>query len=304
MGCVGNILIRWRDELRGTFAGQSDTVPQWELELENGDDAGYFAPDSAVWTVHRSMTTLVAGIRSLLVQTLHPGALAGVDDFSAYRAAPLARLANTIRWIFTVTYGDTAAAKSACDLVLQLHERVRGSYTDSSGQQQPYYANDPHLLRWVHLTFTDAFVTSYLTYGRRLPGGPDQYVAEWAKAGELMQVTDPPRTFAELRRQLNSYRPELSASAAMQETVEFVRHPPLPRSQRLGYSILFAAAVETLPEDQRRLLGLRPRTPLPLRILIKPATWLVLGVVRLGLSKTGPSEAAARRRLARLHQQA
>ncbi|TJY69392.1 DUF2236 domain-containing protein [Arthrobacter sp. CAU 1506] len=301
---MGNILIRWRDELRGTFAGQSKTVPQWELELEYGDDAGYFAPDSAVWAVHRSMTTLVAGIRSLLTQTLHPGALAGVDDFSAYREAPLARLANTIRWIFTVTYGDTAAAKSACDLVLNLHERVRGTYTDASGREQAYYANDPHLLRWVHLTFTDAFVTSHQAYGGRLPGGPDQYVAEWAKAGELMQVTDPPRTFTELRRQLDSYRPELTASPAMRETVEFVRHPPLPRSQRLGYSILFAAAVETLPGDYRRLLGLRPSTPLPLRILIKPATWLVLGVVRLGLSKTGPSEAAARRRLARLRQQA
>lgn len=298
-----NILDRWRKELRRTFAGQSESVPQWELDLENGDDAGYFAPDSAVWAVHGSMTALVAGPRALLTQTLHPGALAGVHDFSDFRTDFLGRLARTIRWIFTVTYGDTSAAQASCNAIRQLHERIRGTYLDADGHERTYSANDPHLLRWVHLTFTDAFLTAYQIYGRAIPGGADRYVAEWATAGELMGVVDPPRSEAELRRQLGSFLPELARSAPLDEAVRAISHPPLPRSQRLGYRILFAAAVETLPLEYRRLLGFKDRAPLPVRLLVKPATAVVLGIVRLGLTKVGPSEAAARRRIARVSQQ-
>ena len=291
-------LARWRRELRGTFSANSATVPQWELDLEKGDDGGYFGPESAAWAVHGSMTTLVAGIHSLLLQALHPGALAGVHDHSSYREDPLGRLAGTIRWIFTVTYGDTAAAQAASGKVLAIHEYIRGDYTTNAGVLQPYCANDPDLLRWVHLAFTQAFLASHTALGKPIPGGADAYVADWATAGRLMRVTEPPETAAQLQEQIAAYTPELRYDERVAETVKFLRKPPLPRSQQLGYRILFAQAVATLNPEHRELLGLRPA-----RLGGVPLRWAskgVLGIVRLGLGQPGPSESSARTRRARL----
>lgn len=297
---MATIIGRWRANLRRTFTGNRNSAPTWALNLADGDDVGHFGPDSAAWAVHGSMTTLVAGIRSLLLQSLHPGAMAGVHDFSGYRADPLGRLAGTIRWIFTVTYGDTTAAKAASDRVLSLHERVTGTYTDAAGRTRAYAANDPHLLRWIHLAFTDSFLTAEQSYGAPIPGGADAYVADWAVAGDLMHVPDPPRTLADLRRQLAAYEPELTRNAQVTQALSLLRHPPLPASQRLGYRILFAAAVATLDPIHRQLLGVHTPTLGPVPLPVNAATRLVLAVVRFGLGPEGPAESAARRRRARL----
>ena len=196
---------RWRRELRGTFSNNSATIPQWELDLEKGEDGGYFGPDSAAWAVHGSMTTLVAGIQSLLIQALHPGALAGVHDHSSYRSDPLGRLAGTIQWIFTISYGDTQAARTASNKVLRIHEYITGSYTANNGEVRPYTANDPDLLRWVHLAFTQAFLATHEAYGAPIAAGADAYVADWAVAGTLMRVASPPTTVAELQAQLAAF---------------------------------------------------------------------------------------------------
>ena len=294
------ILETWRRQLIGTFSNNATEIPQWELELAKGDDTGYFGTESAVWAVHGSMTPIIAGIRALLLQALHPGAMAGVHDFSDYKEDPLGRLAGTIRWIFTVTYGDTKAARSGSEWVLRLHERVHGMYEDAAGVERPYSANDPEIARWVHLAFTDAFLSSHQRFGGPIPGGPDAYVSEWAVAGELMRITDPPRSEAELRAQMAAYDGELRHSEYVREAVGFLRRPPLPRSQLPGYRILFAGAVASLEPRHRELLGLKAPhlgpVPLPMRFPVK----LVLGVIRLGLGPMGPSEKSARSRIARL----
>jgi uncharacterized protein (DUF2236 family) len=299
-----NFVARWRRELRGTFSANSATVPQWELDLEKGDDGGYFGPESAAWAVHGSMTPLVAGIHALLLQALHPGAMAGVHDHSDYKADPLGRLAGTIRWIFTITYGDTGAAQAASQKVLAIHNYVKGSYTANTGAETPYTANDPELLRWVHLAFTEAFLASHRAlapaprHGESIPGGPDAYVADWAVAGHLMGVVDPPLSEAELREQLGRFTPELRRDQRVADTVAFLKNPPLPRSQQGGYQILFAAAVSTLAPEYRAMLQLKEPSwgPLPVRL----AARAVLGVVHLGLGKMGPSERSARARRRRL----
>ncbi len=294
------MLVRWRRELRGTFSANSATVPQWELDLERGDDGGYFAPESAAWAVHGSMTTLVAGIQALLVQALHPGAMAGVHDHSDYRDEPLSRLAGTIRWIFTITYGDTAAAQAESNKVLRIHRHITGRYTSNTGEELDYTANDPELLRWVHLAFTEAFLASHRALGGAIPGGPDAYVADWGVAGHLMGVPDPPLTAAELRRQLARFSADLRCDRRVKDTVTFLKDPPLPRSQQLGYKVLFAAAVSTMDPTYRTLLGLEVPRLGPVRLPVGWAAKAVFGVVHLGLGKTGPSEQAARSRRRRL----
>lgn len=297
-----NVLHIWQDELKKTFSGKAVGPPEWSLRLAEGNDAGYHLPGSAVWAVHGSMTPIVAGIRALLMQSLHPGALAGVHEHSNFREDPLRRLANTIRWIFTVTYGSKAAAEDASERVRHLHVPVQGTYRDNAGGLRTYSANDPGLARWIHLAFTDAFLTAHKAYGRPIPGGPDAYVREWAQAGRLMGVQDPPLTEAELRSELDRWygQDHLRTDERVAETVHFIRSPPLHPLLRPGYRVLFASAVYTLEPRYRSMLGLSvPRLgpfPLPMRA----ATKAVLGVVRLALGSRSPSENAARERLRRL----
>ena len=298
-----NPVARWRQQLRGTFSNNSPTIPHWEHDLEQGDDAGYFGPDSAAWSVHGSMTTLVAGIQALLIQALHPGALAGVHDHSNYRSDPLGRLASTIQWIFTLSYGDTGTAQQATAKVQRIHGYIRGSYTTNTGEERPYAATDPELLRWVHLAFTQAFLSAHGAYGGPIPGGPDAYVADWAVAGALMRVPDPPTSVSELTAQLEAYTCELRCDERTREAVAFIRHPPLPRSQQAGYAVLFAAAVAALPTVYRELLHLNPPSLGPVPLPVRIPTRLVLAVVRWGLGSPGPSETAARARRLRLGMQ-
>ena len=299
---MANPLRIWQRELKRTLTGDPDSTPAWALELAKGDDGGYFQPGSAAWAVNGSISTIVAGIRALLMQSLHPGALAGVLDHSLFREDPLGRLAGTIRWIFTVTYGSTDAAKTACGWVLHLHESVHGRYLDSHGIERSYSANDPELLRWIHIAFTDAFLATHKIWGGPIPGGPDGYVREWAQAGELMSVHDAPRSEAEMRQMLDRWYDdgELKYDARVAETVAFIRNPPLHPLLKSGYRVLFAAAVATLEPKYRDLLRLRTAHLGPMPLPTVTVTRAALAIIRLALGRTGPSELAARRRLVRL----
>jgi uncharacterized protein (DUF2236 family) len=293
-----NAVREWQD-LKKTFTGTRNAVPEWVPLLAAGDDTGYHLPGSAVWAVHGDMPTIVAGIRALLMQALHPGALAGVHDHSRFREDPLGRLAGTIRWIFTVSYGSTAAARSASDRVLRRHATVRGEYLDGHGVLRSYAANDPELLRWVHIAFTDAFLSAHKLWGGPIPGGPDEYVREWAQAGG---VDGPPLSEAEMRQQLDCWYDggELRSDARVAETVAFIRNPPLHPALRRGYRVLFAAAVTSLEPKYRELLGLRTARPGPIPLPVRLSTKVALAVVHLALGRVGQSEQAARNRLARL----
>ncbi len=292
---MGRMTDAWRSHLLVTFSGEQSGRPRWVDRMAEGHDEGYFGPDSAAWAVHGGITTLVAGIRALLMQTLHPGAMAGVHDWSRYKEDPLGRLAGTIQWLITVTYADTETARAESGRVGKYHDRVRGHYRSASGEDRPYTAGDRDLLSWVHLVFTDAFLGCHELWGGAIPGGADAYVREWATAGELVGVDSPPRSRLELLNQLEAFTPELVSDDRVAEAVRFIRNPPLRRSMLPGYRILFAGAVASLPDQYRRMLGLR-RSRLP----VVWATGVVLGAVKAILGPSSTSEDAARTRIARL----
>lgn len=292
---MGRFANTWRSHLLTTLSGESDGKPRWVEKLAEGEDAGFFGPGSAPWAVHGGIPTMVAGIRALLMQTLHPGAMAGVHDWSRYQEDPLGRLGGTIQWLVTVTFGDTAVATAESARVTRYHDRVVGTYVDAHGDERPYSADDPELLSWVHVVFTDAFLSCHRLWGGDIPGGADRYVREWATAGELVGVPSPPRSEAELRAQLEGFRPVLKSDERVAQTVRFIRNPPLRRSMMPAYRIMFAGAVASLSPEYRALLGLR-RSPLP----VIWATGLVLGAVERVLGRTSTSEAAARRRIGRI----
>lgn len=288
---------RWR--LRSRSPRSHQELPAWTVALVEGDDAGYFGPGSAVWAVNGALPTLVAGVRALLLQTLHPGAMAGVHDWSRYHEDPLGRLDGTVRWIASTTFGDRRTAAAASARVARLHERVTGTYVDAAGTERPYSANDQDLLRWVHDAFTEAFLGAHETWGGPIPGGPDAYVREWAEAGRLMGVTDPPTSVAQLHAELDDFLREAKVDDRVVQAVRFIRKPGLPGFTGRVYPILFGGAVASLSPRHRQLLGLRrPWWPaITLTRLLLAAGARVLGA-------TSPSERNARERIARLEREA
>lgn len=261
------------------ITGDPDGQPEWLRQLERAQDDGYFGPGSAAWEVHGSLATLVGGIRALLMQALHPGALAGVQQYSRYEDDALGRLAGTARWLTVVTFGDIEQADRECARVRGMHRKVPGTA-------------DPELLRWVHVAFTDSFLAAHRVWGGPLPGGSvpgedgeDAYVREWARAGELVGVIDPPRSVVELGDQLRSYDGVLRGDAATARMVHFLRNPPLPLAARPAYGVLFAGAAATVPRPYRTMLRLPP-TPLA---VVRPAVGALLSGMGLVLG-TSPRQ--------------
>ena len=170
---------------------------------------------------------------------------------------------------------------------------MKGTYAAGSADHD-YSAHDPELLRWVHLAFTEAFLGCHETWGRPIPGGPDGYVREWARAGELVGARELPTTRAELRAQLDDFRTRgiLRRDERVDEAVRFIRTPPLAGTGP-AYSILFAGAVASIPVEYRRLLGLR-RAWWPAVIATRLVLWVAGRALAGSESPTARQLATAR----------
>src|SRR6201996_974459 len=155
-------------------AAFADCVP-----AEPADD-GFFGPASVTWRLHADLTGPVSGLRSLLLQALHPLAMAGVDQHSEWRDDPGGRFASTAAYVVTTTYGDRAAARAAAMRVRKIHERVTG--TDPVTGRE-YAAGDPALLIWVHAALVDSGLAAANRYGLTLSDADkNKYIAEMTAA--------------------------------------------------------------------------------------------------------------------------
>jgi uncharacterized protein (DUF2236 family) len=246
--------------------------------------------------VHADLATLVGGVRALLMQALHPGSLAGVHSHSRYQSDPLGRLSGTIRWLTITTFGSHEAVANEAARVNHMHEHVRGNYHSIAGETRSYRASDPDLLRWVHIAFMDSFLRSHQNYSTQpIPGGADAYVKLWAKSVEPLGLQDVPRNESELLDCLDVYRPELGVTKETQEVIRWLRRPPLPAAAQSVYTLLFHAALASLPEAYREMVNLKS-PPLP---LIRPITTGFLKLLRLAIGRESPLEEAAIARLRR-----
>jgi len=226
----------------------------------------WFGEDSAIRRVHGDASMFVGGIRALLLQSLHPLAMAAVAGHSGFRGDPWGRLQRTSTFLATTTFGVVADAQAAVDQVRAIHARISGVSADGV----PYAASDPHLLRWVHVAEADSFLTAHQRYGARPldPAGCDQYVAEVAVVGRALGAAELPTTVAELAGSLERYRAELRGTAEARQAARFLLvQPPLPLPLRPPYGVLASAA-----------LGLMPRwTRWPLRLPYLPVAEATVG---------------------------
>ena len=226
----------------------------------------WFEAGSPIQQVHGDASMFVGGIRALLLQSLHPLAMAGVVDHSGFEGDPWGRLQRTSYFLAVTTFGAAADAEKMVAAVRSVHERVVGTAPDG----RPYAASDPHLLRWVHVAEIDSFLAAHQRWGKSPldAAGRDTYVAQTARVAEALGVDDPPRTEAELAEQLAAYRPELEGTPAARSTARFLLlDPPLPLPARVPYAGLAASAVSLMPVWSRRKLAL-PYLPVTERVLV------------------------------------
>jgi uncharacterized protein (DUF2236 family) len=229
----------------------------------------------------------IGGLRALLLQSLHPLAMAAVAAHSGFRGDPWGRLQRTSTFLAVTTYGTADDAQHAVDRVRAVHERVKGSTPEG----ETYHAGDPHLLAWVHVAEVDSFLSAHQRYGAHPldSAGCDAYVADTAHVADALGVINPPRNQAELADRLARYRPELRATREARAAAHFVLlHPPLPLIARAPYAVLAANSVSTLPRWARATLGL-PHLPVVERTCVQPAGHALTRTIRWAMTPPPPA---------------
>ena len=284
---------------RAIITGNPDGVPPWLDEVARGDEGGLFEPTDAPWIVHADFATLVGGIRALLMQTLHPATLAGVAQHSRYETDAIGRLSGTTRWLTISTFASVGEVLKEAERVNSMHARVRGKYAAANGEKLDYKATDEDLLLWVHMAFTESFLVAHQAYGSRpIPGGPDNYVAQWAESVRPLGLENAPKSAAELESAIEALYQNgtLRVTDTTLQVVRFLRRPPLTPGAALAYRFLFAAAVVTLPQRYQRMLKL-PTYPTGLVRIVGKG---FLKVLRVAVGPESPIEDAALVRLERI----
>jgi uncharacterized protein (DUF2236 family) len=230
----------------------------------DGAKERFFAPGSISWKVVGHPVALVGGMRALIIQTMHPLAMAGVAQYSDFRKDPLKRLRGTSAYVASVVFGDRSTALAAAARVRKLHERVRGVDLVTG---KPFDANDPETMLWVHCTEIHSFLTAYRAYAGHLTlAERDRYLAEQVVAAELVGVprTMVPDSVAAYRKYFAEMRPRLCVSAEAASTIDFIVRPKLssrtPMDLRVAATVFGPAAATLVPRDLRRLAGLPERS--------------------------------------------
>lgn len=253
---------------------------------EPAGDPGLFGPETVCWKVHADFPAMLCGgISALMLQMLHPLALAGVWDHSNFREDMLGRLRRTSQFIAGTTFGPTADARRLIERVRRIHDQVTGHAPDG----RPYAASDPELLRWVHVAEVHGFLNSYLRYGSAplSEAEQDRYYDEVALIAEALGATRVPRSRREIARYLEEMRPELVYDRRAAEVMSLLLKAPAPNwLTKPALYLITQAAIDLLPDwaqDFTRLRLSYPRRQ-AVRLGMRGLAPLIRGSLRNGVS--------------------
>jgi len=276
------------DQIRARVIG--DEPDQKVAAIMTAPGPRWFDDDRVIRRVHADASMFVGGLRALLLQSLHPLAMAGVAQHSDFRADPWGRLQRTADFLAATTFGPIPVAERSIAVVRKVHERVVGTASDG----RAYSANDPHLLRWVHICEVDSFLAAYQRYGSAplSPDDADAYVRDTSLVARKLGVNEPPMSVRELKAELREYRPEMAGTREAREAARFLLlEPPLPFAARAPFAVLGAAAVALLPAWTRWPLRL-PFLPLSETVLVRPAGAAITQLIRWSLTPADAPPAA------------
>ncbi|SDZ58067.1 oxygenase MpaB family protein [Pseudomonas sp. NFIX28] len=227
-----------------------------QLDLDNPKgDPGLFGPDAICWQVHGDFSSmLIGGISALLMQALHPLALAGVWDHSNFREDMIGRLRRTAQFISGTTFGSRQDAEWLIDKVRTIHLQIVGHAPDG----RPYAASDPQLLTWVHVAEVSSFLAAHLRY--RNPhlslADQDRYYAEIALVAERLGACDVPRSRRAVADYLAAMRPQLLCDERSREVLRLLLAAPAPsRLAKPFGSLMMQAGIDLLPDWASHMLG-------------------------------------------------
>jgi len=248
-----------------SLVGPCDSSLPWAhgnlVGMADRRDTGLFGPDSVTWRVHAEPVLMVAGLRSLFLQSLHPRAVAAVVQNSGYKTDPWGRLLRTITYVATVVYGTTAQAQAAGRRVRSVHASLTATDPRTG---ETFRIDEPSLLRWVHVTEIESFLDTAKRAGVALTESDvDGYYTGQRRAAALvgLEPESVPGTAAEVEAYYAQIRPELAMTADAAKTLAFLAMPPLPwrlnlTPARLIYGGVSATAFSLMPPWARRIYGL------------------------------------------------
>ncbi|WP_256830515.1 oxygenase MpaB family protein [Pseudomonas sp. Pse1] len=220
-----------------------------KLDLENPKgDPGLFGPDSISWQVHGDFSSmLIGGISALMLQALHPLALAGVWDHSNFRQDMLGRLRRTGQFISGTTFGSRQDADWLIEKVRTIHLQVVGTAPDG----RTYAASDPDLLTWVHVAEVSSFLAAHLRYRNPhlAPSDQDRYYAEIALIAERLGAREVPRSRQEIADYLERIRPQLLCDERSREVLRLLLNAPAPSRMAKPFGgLMMQAGIDLLPD--------------------------------------------------------
>ena len=210
-------------------------------------DPGLFGPQSVVWKVHADFSAMmVGGLSSLMIQALHPRALAAVWDHSNFREQLKARLGRTALFVASTTYGGVELATQSIQRVNAIHAKIEG--LDLQGQ--PYKANEPDLLRWVHLIETVSFLNAYQHLALRPLSVADcnQYVVEMNKVGEMLGAVNLPTTLQDVQQAIGQYEPVLTFDHRTRETLQSIENYSVGLTEKPFFALILQSSFDIMPQ--------------------------------------------------------
>ncbi len=260
------------------ITGASSSLDAFKMPV---GDPGLYGPQSVVWKVHADFSAMmVGGLSSLMIQALHPRALAAVWDHSNFREQLKARLGRTALFVASTTYGSLEMATQSIARVNAIHDKIEG--IDQHGH--PYKANEPDLLRWVHLIETVSFLNAYQHLALRPLSAADcnRYVVEMNKVGEMLGATNLPTTLQDVLQAISEYEPVLSFDQRTRETLQSIENYSVGLTEKPFFALILKSSFDIMPHW---LLQKLQRTPdgclqtntrrLALQIASQPVQWML-----------------------------
>ena len=161
------------------------------------------------WRVHADPVFAIGGVRALIMQALHPLAMAAVAQQRSFEDDFWGRLDRTDQYVSTLTFAPASQARRSAARVRGIHRKLRGTDPRTGAE---FRLDRPDLLLWVHCCEVDSFLSTARRAGAPIsPADADEYLDEQVLAAELVGIPADmvPPTVGELTQYFREVRAEL-----------------------------------------------------------------------------------------------